>query len=222
MEYGIFSEASVNWSFLKIAGALIALGAVSALVAILSDQSHKRNYARKSSLLGHGIGEYSNAIPIVTGLIAALSFAGGIVLLIFGLLAGHSGDCMDQKYASEGTYPVISATLVYEWDSYNDDRPTKPKKFDLKLKGRTDTSSPSDWKILRCVTVPYDQMIENYKYAPHDLPTFKENEKLGDKEKAYTVHQGEWGGYTAHANIDTPKFIIKKGGNWWKFNDEMR
>lgn len=217
MEYGVFSEASANWFFLKLAFGLTALGIVSTLIAVCSDQSSKKEHTNKRALLESRAPNSYNAIPVVMGCVAALSFIGAIVLLTLGLLAGHTGNCMNQKYADEGTYRVVSATLVYEWDFHGDDRPTTPKKFDLEVEGRGDNSSPSEWKILRCVTVPYDQIVENYTYAPHDLPTFKENTKT----KVYTVHKGNYDD-TARVDIDTPEFIIKQGGRWWKFSDEMR
>lgn len=78
--------------------------------------------------------------------------------------------------------------------------PKNPLFYDIKLAGKTDPSQPSDFGIIRCFRIPYEQVTENVTFTP----------EVSTVESTSTPPP---------TPVELPKFAEKHGDKWWKFTD---
>jgi hypothetical protein len=267
MEYGIFSDPAFNWTLIgtSIFCAILFISLVlfynttGPITNWMRGKDQKR-YEKKRALWDTRVVFEKNLLLKIlerihksdtfAGIwytIAICSFIAIWSLLGAGLWKGGvsaSSGCYAQKYASQGTYEIIDAKLVFDYNwkhtpvtetdpilkketetkKYGRNNagnlfliekatgnksyirtytPGHPQHFELRLRGRPNSSSPTDFTAIRCIRIPYNEVSDNINFTPK--PSVIQN---ASPPEPMPVH--------------LPKYTEKYGDKWWKFSEEVR
>lgn len=215
MEYGVFAETSANWLAIFIGIALLGLFVFSVIAAVDADVKKKRKVSLfGESRTGYKFHDTTNA-SIGFGVMAGFALVFGLVFIFVGSCSKPS----EEELAGQGKYKIVESYLVFSEETHKDVlgssistnkngvtyysySPTleKPLYFELKLEGREKSSHPSDLRIVQTVEIPYDRIVESYKY------------KAGIEKPADIVLDKNYG--TVSLPVNLPAFIVKKDNLW--------
>jgi len=223
MEYGVFFESGANWLVIFFGIALIVFFVFCVLAACVADSTKKQKVSLfGSSRAGYKFDDTTNA-SYAFSFLAAAAFIAALIFILVGLRACSSDSI--EKLTGDGKYKITESYLVFEERAlltqdgsamitkdktginYYSYSPTleKPLYFELKLEGREKQSHSQDLRIVRAIEIPYDRVIESYKYK-----------SLVEKPTT-TVLSKDYN--KVHLPIKLPLFIVKKDSLWMFMDD---